>query len=229
MTDRPSAQPTRPTSPGLFIAFEGGDGAGKSTQARLLAEALRHCGHEVVLTREPGGTPIGEQLRELVLGHELGEIDPKTEALIFATARSAHVWQLIRPALQRGAVVISDRYIDSSAAYQGTGRGLGTEDVLRVNSWATGGLSPELTVLLDVAPAQARERRAGMIPDRIEAESEDFYARIRATFLKLSQRRPEAYLVLDAQRPVAELHAEVLQHPVVGTLHTRRDERASGA
>lgn len=201
--------------PGLFIAFEGGDGAGKSTQAKLLAEVLQRSGHEVVLTREPGGTPVGEQLRELVLSHGQGEIDARTEALIFAAARAAHVAQLIQPALSRGAMVISDRYIDSSAAYQGAGRGLGSTEIEQLNTWATQKLRPTLTVLLDVNPEQARARRAGQVPDRMEAEPESFHSQIRSAFLALAEQRPAEYLVLDALRPAAELHAEILQHPVL--------------
>ena len=152
---------TSPTpAPGLFIAFEGGDGAGKSTQAALLSQALSDAGRTVVRTREPGGTPVGEKLRSLVLEHGQGDIDARTEALIFAAARAAHASQVIAPALARGEIVISDRYADSSIAYQGMGRGLGTNTITALNDWATDGLWPDLTVLLDVAPAEGRIKRS---------------------------------------------------------------------
>ena len=144
---------------GLFIAVEGGDGAGKSTQAAELAKALESRGLTVLRTREPGGTPIGEKLRSLVLDHGHGHIDAHTEALIFAASRAAHANQMIRPALERGEIVLTDRYIDSSVAYQGAGRDLGEEAVRSLNEWATEGLEPHLTVLLDVDPAEGRERR----------------------------------------------------------------------
>ncbi|MET1034673.1 MAG: dTMP kinase [Arthrobacter sp.] len=202
----------RSTGPtGLLIVFEGGDGAGKSTQASLLAERLATAGRTVVRTREPGGTPVGERLRALVLDHGHGTVDARTEALMFAAARAAHVEQVIRPALDAGSVVVCDRYIDSSVAYQGVGRGLGTDDVLRVNRWATGGLLPHLTVLLDVDPAAGRLRRtAGQAPeDRLESEPDDFHARIRGAFLDLAAADPARYLVLDAAAPVDELAAAV--------------------
>lgn len=199
-------------SPGLFIAFEGGDGAGKSTQAALLAEALEALGHTVLRTREPGGTPIGEKLRSLVLDHGHGTIDARTEALMFAASRAAHASQVIRPALERGEVVITDRYIDSSVAYQGAGRDLGTHAVRSLNEWATDSLQPALTVLLDVAPTDGRGRRAASeeVEDRLESEPDDFHARIRAAFLDLAGTHADSYLVLPANRPVDELAATIL-------------------
>ncbi|MCA4134467.1 dTMP kinase [Arthrobacter sp. M4] len=198
---------------GLFIAFEGGDGAGKSTQAARLAESLEAMGCSVLRTREPGGTPIGEKLRSLVLDHGNGTIDTRTEALMFAASRAAHVSQVIVPALARGVVVITDRYIDSSVAYQGAGRGLGTEDVRRLNEWATEGLWPDLTVLLDVEPGHGRERRTAgaAAEDRLESEPDDFHARIRTAFLDLAETRPREYLVLPANRPIDELAAAILE------------------
>jgi dTMP kinase len=200
-------------SPGLFIAFEGGDGAGKSTQAAWLAGSLESRGLTVLRTREPGGTPIGEKLRSLVLDHGHGHIDAHTEALIFAASRAAHASQVIRPALARGEVVLTDRYIDSSVAYQGAGRALGTDAVRSVNEWATSGLQPDLTVLLDVHPAEGRTRRtAGDAPeDRLESEADEFHARIRQAFLDLAAARPENYLVLEAGRPIEEIAALILQ------------------
>ena len=207
MTFSPAA-PTR----GLFVAFEGGDGAGKSTQARLLAASLRSAGHEVLLTREPGGTPIGEKLRSLVLDHGHGEIDARTEALIFAAARAAHVAQAIRPALERGDIVVTDRYIGSSIVYQGVGRGLGADSVRDLNEWATEGLWPDLTVVLDVDESEGRARRtadeAG--EDRLESEPDDFHRDVRAAFLELASARPDAYVVLDAQRDPVSLAEEIL-------------------
>ncbi|HAG58405.1 MAG TPA: dTMP kinase [Arthrobacter bacterium] len=199
-------------SPGLFIAFEGGDGAGKSTQAALLAEALETRGLAVLRTREPGGTPIGEKLRSLVLDHGHGHIDAHTEALIFAASRSAHASQVIRPALERGAVVLTDRYIDSSVAYQGAGRDLGADAVRSLNEWATSGLQPDLTVLLDVDPADGRRRRTAgdAAEDRLESEADEFHSTIRGAFLELAASRPETYLVLPADLPVNELAARIL-------------------
>lgn len=205
-------------NPGLFIAFEGGDGAGKSTQAAALAAALASRGFTVLRTREPGGTPIGEKLRSLVLDHGHGHIDAHTEALIFAASRAAHASQVIRPALERGEIVITDRYIDSSVAYQGAGRDLGTEAVRNVNEWATSGLRPDLTVLLDVDPEVGRRRRTAgdAAEDRLESEADEFHARIRTAFLELAAARPEQYLVLPARLPVDDLAVRILDR--VGSL-----------
>ncbi|MDQ5860786.1 MAG: dTMP kinase [Actinomycetota bacterium] len=199
-------------SPGLFIAFEGGDGAGKSTQAARLAETLETRGLTVLRTREPGGTPIGEKLRSLVLDHGHGHIDAHTEALIFAASRAAHASQVIRPALERGEVVLTDRYIDSSVAYQGAGRDLGADAVRTLNEWATSGLQPDLTVLLDVDPADGRRRRTAgdATEDRLESEADEFHSTIRGAFLELAASRPDTYLVLPADLPVNELAARIL-------------------
>jgi dTMP kinase len=197
---------------GLFVVFEGGDGAGKSTQAGRLVEALRAEGHDTVRTREPGGTPLGERLRELVLDPAHGPVDARAEALLFAAARAAHVAQLIRPALAAGRTVVCDRFADSSAAYQGAGRGLGLERVAELNAWATAGLVPDLTVLLDVPAGTGRTRREardGTAGDRLETEPDAFHDANRAAFLELAGRAPERYLVLDATRPAEELAAAV--------------------
>lgn len=198
---------------GLFIAFEGGDGAGKSTQAARLADALESRGQTVRRTREPGGTPIGEKLRALVLDHGHGHIDAHTEALIFAASRAAHASQVIRPSLERGEIVLTDRYIDSSVAYQGAGRGLGEDAVRSLNEWATSGLQPHLTVLLDVDPAVGRRRRTAsdVAEDRLESEADDFHSRIRDAFLELARSRPQSYLVLPAHHSVGELAAQILE------------------
>ncbi|UUL76347.1 dTMP kinase [Pseudarthrobacter sp. Fe7] len=198
---------------GVFIAFEGGDGAGKSTQAARLAAALESRGYTVLHTREPGGTPVGEKLRSLVLDHGNGDIDAHTEALIFAASRAAHASQVIRPALGRGEIVLTDRYIDSSVAYQGAGRNLGQDAVRSLNEWATSGLQPHLTVLLDVDPGMGRRRRtAGQAAeDRLESEADEFHTRIRGAFLDLAASRPESYLVLPAHLPVEDLAERILE------------------
>lgn len=200
-------------STGLFIAFEGGDGAGKSTQAARLSDALESRGLSVLRTREPGGTPIGEKLRSLVLDHGHGTIDARTEALMFAAARAAHAHQVIRPALASGTVVITDRYIDSSVAYQGAGRGLGADGVLSLNEWATEGLHPHLTVLLDVDPADGRQRRTAgdATEDRLESEPDEFHSAIRHAFLDLAGAAPSSYLVLPAGDDIEALAARILE------------------
>lgn len=200
---------------GLFIAFEGGDGAGKSTQLRLLREALASHGDHVVTTREPGGTEIGEKLRSLVLEHGQGQIDERTEALMYAAARAAHVAQFITPHLVQGTHVVSDRFVDSSLAYQGVGRGLGIAPVAAINAFATDSLAPDLTILLDISAADGRARRiAGTggveVSDRLESEPDEFHERIRQAFLSLAKAHPERYLVLDAKHPAEKLHNQIM-------------------
>lgn len=192
-----------PTTNGFFIALEGGDGAGKSTQAAALAEWIRGKGHEVVLTREPGATPVGKRLRSILLDVSSAGLSHRAEALLYAADRAEHVDTVVRPALERGAVVISDRYIDSSVAYQGAGRDLSPTEIARINRWATNGLVPHLTVLLDVPPETARERFTEA-PDRLESEPAEFHARVRSGFLTLAAADPGRYLVVDAgQEPEA--------------------------
>ncbi|MFF5423855.1 MULTISPECIES: dTMP kinase [unclassified Streptomyces] len=192
------ADPAQAPSPtGFFIAVEGGDGAGKSTQVQALAEWIRAKGHEVVVTREPGATPIGKRLRSILLDVSSAGLSNRAEALLYAADRAEHVDSLVRPALERGAVVISDRYIDSSVAYQGAGRDLSPTEIARISRWATDGLVPHLTVLLDVSPATARERFTEA-PDRLESEPPEFHARVRAGFLALAAADPSRYLVVDA-------------------------------
>lgn len=193
---------------GLFVAFEGGDGAGKSTQSGLLAAWLREQGVEVVQTREPGGTELGRALRELVLHGPDGSVSPRAEALIFAADRAHHVATVVRPALERGAVVLSDRYLDSSVAYQGAARQLGHDEVRALSLWAVMGLLPDLTVLLDVPAAEGRVRR-GDVHDRLEREADTFHDRVRQGFLDLAQAEPDRYLVLDGTLPPAELATAV--------------------
>ncbi|MFC9913752.1 dTMP kinase [Streptomyces sp. NPDC127197] len=192
-----------PTPSGFFIALEGGDGAGKSTQAEALAEWIRAKGHEVVLTREPGATPVGKRLRSILLDVSSAGLSHRAEALLYAADRAEHVDTVVRPALERGAVVISDRYIDSSVAYQGAGRDLSPTEIARINRWATHGLVPHLTVLLDVSPEAARERFTEA-PDRLESEPAEFHTRVRSGFLTLASSDPGRYLVVDAgQEPEA--------------------------
>ncbi|MDQ0600059.1 dTMP kinase [Streptomyces canus] len=194
---------TAPASSGFFIALEGGDGAGKSTQAEALAEWIRAKGHEVVVTREPGATPVGKRLRSILLDVSSAGLSHRAEALLYAADRAEHVDTVVRPALERGAVVVSDRYVDSSVAYQGAGRDLSPTEVARINRWATAGLVPNLTVLLDVSPEIARERFTEA-PDRLESEPAEFHARVRSGFLTLAAADPGRYLVVDAgQEPEA--------------------------
>ncbi|MEN3582548.1 dTMP kinase [Streptomyces sp. ZYX-F-203] len=188
---------------GFFIALEGGDGAGKSTQAEALADWIRGKGHEVVLTREPGATPVGKRLRAILLDVSSAGLSHRAEALLYAADRAEHVDTVVRPALDRGAVVITDRYIDSSVAYQGAGRDLSPTEIARISRWATNGLVPNLTVLLDVSPETARDRFTEA-PDRLESEPAEFHARVRSGFLTLAAADPERYLVVDAgQEPEA--------------------------
>jgi dTMP kinase len=191
---------------GLFVSFEGGDGAGKSTQARLLGDWLTSIGHEVVLTREPGGTELGRLLRDAVLHGD--HVDARTEALLYATDRAHHVASLVRPALDRGAVVVTDRYLDSSVAYQGSGRDLGADEVERLSLWATEGLLPDVTVLLDVDPVLGKARLTSE-PDRLERAGDEFHRRTRAAFLSRAEADPVRWLVLDGTRPADELAAAV--------------------
>ncbi|MFD9000930.1 dTMP kinase [Streptomyces sp. NPDC059582] len=192
-----------PATGGFFIALEGGDGAGKSTQAEALADWVRAKGHEVVLTREPGATPVGKRLRSILLDVSSAGLSHRAEALLYAADRAEHVDTVVRPALERGAVVISDRYIDSSVAYQGAGRDLSPTEIARISRWATNGLVPHLTVLLDVSPEAARERFTEA-PDRLESEPAEFHARVRSGFLALAAADPGRYLVVDAgQEPEA--------------------------
>ncbi|MDT3395175.1 dTMP kinase [Streptomyces sp. B1866] len=192
-----------PAATGFFIALEGGDGAGKSTQTEAVADWIRAKGHEVVVTREPGATAIGKRLRSILLDVSSAGLSPRAEALLYAADRAEHVDSVVRPALARGAVVISDRYLDSSVAYQGAGRDLAPTEIARISRWATDGLVPHLTVLLDIAPEAARERFTEA-PDRLESEPAEFHERVRAGFLALAAADPGRYLVVDAgQEPEA--------------------------
>ena len=194
--------------PGLFLAFEGGEGTGKTTQARLIAIWLREQGYDVVTTHEPGATKVGMRLRALLLDTAHAGMSPYAEALMYAADRAEHVSSVIEPALSRGAVVITDRYIDSSLAYQGMGRGLRIAEVAQLNSWATGGRMPDLTILLDMPPEAGLGRRARSA-DRLEAEPPEFHRRVRAGFLALARAEPSRYLVVDATGPVDEVSQQI--------------------
>ncbi|HEX6486270.1 MAG TPA: dTMP kinase [Nocardioidaceae bacterium] len=212
---------------GLFIALEGGEGAGKSTQARELAHWLQGEGYDVVLTHEPGDTHVGEKLRGIVLDPATGRISDRTEALLYAADKAEHVDHVIVPALARGAVVITDRYVDSTLAYQGAGRALPDRELEKVARWATGDLRPNLTVLLDLPPRAGLRRFEER--DRIEAESIEFHERVRQGFLRLASAYSEHYLVVDARRPVDEL-AAVVRARVIPLLEqaTKRPELEAG-
>ncbi len=193
---------------GVFIAFEGGEGAGKTTQSRLAAIWLRDHGYDVVTTHEPGATKIGMRLRAMLLDRDTTGLSDRAETLLYAADRADHVANVIKPAMERGAIVVSDRYVDSSHAYQGFGRQQAVEDIVRVNAWATGGLVPDLTVLLEIPP-EAGLRRLPAPADRIESEPQDFHERVRAGFRALAEADPDRYLILDASRPQGELSREI--------------------
>jgi len=194
--------------PGLFLTFEGGDGSGKSTQSALLERWLIEQGRTVVSTREPGGTEVGDEIREIVL-HRRGHIVPRAEALLYAADRAHHVATVVRPALERGDIVLQDRYLDSSVAYQGVGRELAADEIRDLSLWAAEGLLPDITVLLDLDVAIGRDRldESRTRYDRLEAEAAEFHARVREAYLGLAAAEPERFLVLDATLPVDELAA----------------------
>jgi dTMP kinase len=193
---------------GLMVAFEGGEGAGKTTQARLAAIWLRDQGYEVVTTQEPGATKVGMRLRAILLDRETTGLSPRAETLLYAADRADHVASVVQPALRRGAIVITDRYVDSSLAYQGYGRDLPVDEIAEVNKWATGGLVPDLTVLLDVPPAVGLGRFASPA-DRIESEPQEFHERVRRGFRRLAEAEPHRYLVVDAGLPQAVITREI--------------------
>jgi dTMP kinase len=195
---------------GVFITLEGGDGSGKSTQMGALAEWLQQQGRTVVHAREPGGTELGLELREIIL-HRRGYIAPRAEALLYAADRAHHIATVVRPALDRGEVVLQDRYLDSSVAYQGAGRVLNATEVRDLSLWAAENLLPHLTVLLDLDPAVGRERLDSSRTryDRLEAEEADFHERVRAAYVALAAAEPQRFLVLDATLPVDELQQSI--------------------
>lgn len=192
---------------GVFITFEGGDGSGKSTQIQSVREWFESRGREVIVTREPGGTELGTEIRRLVQnGPE--DVDARTEALLYAADRAYHVATVIGPALERGAVVLGDRYIDSSLAYQGAARSLGVDEIASLSAWATQGLYPSLTFLLDLPPEVGARRRTDA-PDRMERESMDFHERVRHQYLRLADAEPERIVVIDAVGTVDEVFSEI--------------------
>ena len=197
-----------PPPPGRLIAFEGGEGSGKTTQGRLIAIWLRELGYDVVATHEPGATKIGMRLRALLLDTAHTGMSPRAEALMYAADRAEHVASVIAPALERGAIVLTDRYVDSSLAYQGAGRDLPVDEIARFNRWATGGRTPDLTILLDMDPMAGLSRRARSA-DRLEAEPADFHLRVRAGFQALARAEPGRYLVLDADRPADAITRDI--------------------
>lgn len=204
------------TAGGVFIAFEGGDGAGKSTQVQRLAQWLTDAGREVVVTRQPGGTELGARIRELLLHGD--HVSPRAEALLFAADKAQHVDTLIRPALARGAVVVTDRYVDSALAYQGAGRDLGSGGLAELQSWAVNGLMPDLTVVIDITVAEGRRRR-GTVHDRLESEADDFHEATRRRFLEIAAAHPQRYLVVDGSIAPEEV-AAVVQARVTALLES---------
>ncbi len=194
---------------GLFVAFEGGEGCGKTTQSRLLAQWLAVQGRDPVLTRQPGGTEFGAQLREILLHGSV--MDPRTEALLFAADRSFHVASMIEPALASGRDVLTDRYEDSSVAYQSNGRGLARDQVRFLSRWGTDSLVPDLTIVLDVDPGIAFARKHADTLDRLERAGDDFHHRVRDCFLDLAATDPSRYLVIDGTEPVDVVHARIVQ------------------
>jgi len=205
---------------GLFISFEGGEGAGKSTQTKLLKEWLEKQGEIVVLTREPGGTTLGNQIRQILLDNNTGVISPRSEALMYAADRAHHVYSVIRPALDRGDVVITDRYIDSSIAYQGAGRVLLPSEVSRISRWATESLTPSLTIILDL-PAEIGLGRLHTT-DRLESEPLNFHERVRQEYLNMAQIDPERYLVVDARQSIEQIHSTIIER--VSTLSALKEK-----
>ena len=203
---------------GIFISFEGLDGVGKSTQANMLQSFIEDAGREVVRTMEPGGTELGVEIRHLLL-HRKGEVAARAEALLYAADRSHHVATKIRPALEAGKVVITDRYLDSSVAYQGAGRELSTTEIRDLSLWAVNGLLPHLTVLLDLDASVARARReqTGNEPDRLEREKVEFFEAARSCYLELAQAEPKRFLVVDATQTADEIQASIRER-VLGLL-----------
>lgn len=195
---------------GVWITLEGGDGSGKTTQAELLEKWLTDSGHTVVRTREPGGSEVGHLIRDIVLHHR-GDIAPRAEALLYAADRAHHVATVVRPALERGEIVLQDRYLDSSVAYQGAGRVLDATEVRELSLWATEGSLPDLTLLLDLDPATARTRldSADKPFDRLESEKADFHTRVRDSFLALAAAEPERFLILDAAQDPESIAADI--------------------
>jgi dTMP kinase len=211
----------RPPATGSFIAFEGVEGAGKGTQIAMVEQYLREAGMPVLVTREPGGTRAGELIRAMLLDPDTGALDARAEAMLFAAARAQTVASVIRPALAEGKIVICDRYVDSSLAYQGAGRGLGEADVLSLNVWGTQGLFPDLVILLHVEPELGLARSTDE-PDRMELEGQAFLAKVADGYLRIAEEHPERFVVIDAAREQAEVFDDV-RAAIDKALHERQD------
>lgn len=197
---------------GVFISLEGPDGSGKTTQVKLLAQHLRNCGYEVVETREPGGTPISDKIREIILDNANAAMTARTEALLYAAQRAQHVEEKILPALKSGMIVLTDRYADSTYVYQGLARKLSIADVKTITAFATGGLTPDLTLLLDVSPECGAKRMAGRGgKDRLEMVDADFSRRVREGYLQLAANEPRRFRLVNAERETLELHHELAE------------------
>ena len=194
---------------GLFIAIEGGEGAGKSTQSKRISQHLEALGYEVVVTREPGGTPTAEKIRNILLDPEIGDMPDQTEALLFAAARADHAHNKIRPALERGAIVICDRYIDSSVAYQGAARGLGVDRIRGLSEWATGELLPDFTIYLDVPAEAGGERMDGT--DRMEIQSRDFHVLVQQAFRDIAAASTRPNVVIDATLSIEKVSQAIIE------------------
>ena len=198
----------------LFITFEGGEGSGKSSALRLLQERLAKEGYEIVTTREPGGTPIAEEIRNVILDKKNVAMDRRTEALLYAASRRQHLVEKVWPALKEGKIVLCDRYLDSSLAYQGGARGLGIDQVLAVNMFATEGTFPDLTLLFDIEPEQGLARiaaNAGREVNRLDLEKIDFHRGVRATFHEIAARYPERFVIIDASKPLDQVVEDAYQ------------------
>jgi dTMP kinase len=196
---------------GMFVSFEGPDGSGKSTHIRMLADELAAQGFNVKVTREPGGCRISEKIRDIVLNREYAEMSPMAEALLYAASRAQHVAEVIRPALDRGEIVITDRYVDSSIAYQGCGRGLGEDLVAQINAPATGGLLPDLTFFLSVDTKETERRMSDREHDRLEMAGEGFHGSVYDAFKRIAGRNPERFVTIDATRPKQQVHRAVME------------------
>ncbi len=204
------ARQSKPRERGYFVVFEGGEGAGKTTQMEALVGWLEARGEQVVTTREPGGTAIGDRVRAILLDKSSGEMSPRAEALLYAADRAQHVAEVIRPALEQSKVVVSDRYVDSSLAYQGLARGLGLDEIMELSEWGTEGLLPDLVLYLQVDP-QVGLSRIDRETDRLEAEAQDFHKRVAEGYAELARRFGDRFVVLDASGSSAEVHADVIE------------------
>lgn len=196
---------------GFFITFEGGEGSGKSIQVQILVSHLREKAYPVVVTREPGGTRIGEQIRAITHNQENVDLDPVTEAYLMAASRAQHIREILAPALEAGKVVVCDRFVDSSVAYQGYGRQIGAQAIALLNNLAVNGAVPDLTILLDIAPEAGMKRRASAIKvqDRLDLQQHDFYQRVRDGFLTLAKKNSNRYVVIDAAQSIEKVAASV--------------------